>query len=58
MVLISPTNPTVTISYKLQFETTNNTTEYESLILAMKAAKDLGVDEIITFGDLELVVHR
>ena len=32
VVLISPTNQTVTISYRLQFEMTNNTTEYESLI--------------------------
>ena len=32
VVLISPKNQTVTISYKLQFETTNNTVEYESLI--------------------------
>ena len=58
MVLISPTNQIVTISYNLQFETTNNTAEHESLILGMKAAKDLGVDEITTFGDSELVVQQ
>ena len=46
VVLISPTNQTVPISYKLQFETTNNTAKYESLVLGLKAAKDLGVDEI------------
>lgn len=57
MVLISPTNQTVTISYKLQFETTNNPIEYESLILGMKDAKYLGVDEITTFGDSELMVQ-
>ena len=37
---------------------TNNITEYESLILGMKATKDLGVDEITTFGDSELVVQQ
>ena len=57
VVLISPTNQTVTISYKLQFEMTNNIVEYESLILEMKTAKDLGVDEITIFGDSELVVQ-
>lgn len=58
VVLISPTNQTVTISYKLQFETTSNTIEYESLILGMKATKYLGVDEITTFGVSELVVQQ
>ena len=57
VVLISPTNQTITISYKLQFETTNNIAEYESLILGLKATKDLDVDEITTFGDSELVVQ-
>ena len=36
---------------------TNNTVEYEALILGMKVVKDLGVDEITTFGDSELVVQ-
>lgn len=53
VVLISPTNQIVTISYKLQFETTNNTTEYESL-----GMKGLGVDETKTFGDAYLVVQQ
>lgn len=57
MVFISPTNKPITISYKLQFEMTNNTVEYEALILGMKVVKDLGVDEITTFGDSELVVQ-
>lgn len=58
VVLISPIDQTIPISYKLQFETTNNTAEYESLILGLKATKDLGVDEISTFGDSELVEHQ
>ena len=58
VVLISPTNQAVTISYKLQFGKTNNTIEYESLISGMKAAKYLGVDEITTFGDSELLVQQ
>ena len=41
VVLISPTKQVITLSYKLQFLTTNNTTEYEALILSIKAAKDL-----------------
>lgn len=44
VVLISPTQQKVTISYKLQFYTTNNTVEYEALVLGMKAAKYLGAE--------------
>ena len=51
IVLISPTHKVVTLSYKLQFQTTNNTTKYEALILGMKATKDLGVEQVAVFGD-------
>ena len=57
IVLISPTQQVVMLSYKLQFQTTNNTVEYEALILGMKAAKDLGVEQLVTYGDSELVIQ-
>ena len=44
VVLIFPIDQVITLSYKLQFLTTNNTVEYEALILGIKAAKDLGVE--------------
>ena len=56
VVLISPTDQSITLSFKLQFLTTNNTAEYEALILGMKAAKDLGVGQLAVFGDAELVM--
>ena len=49
--LISPTQKRVTISYKMQFSTTNNTAEYEVLALGMKVAKDLGAEQIVAFGN-------
>ena len=58
VVLISPTQQVLTLSYKLQFQTTNNTAEYEALILGMKAAKDLGADQLTVFGDSELVIRQ
>ena len=58
VVLISPTQQKVTISYILQFSTTNNTTEYEALVLGMKATKDLRAEQLITFGDSELVIKQ
>jgi ribonuclease HI len=58
VVLISPTNQVITLSFKLQFLTTNNTADYEALILGMKVAKDLGVEQLTVFGDVELVVQE
>ena len=58
VVLISPTQQKVTISYKLQFSTTNNTAEYEALLLGMKATKYLGDEQLIAFGDSKLVIKQ
>ena len=44
--------------YKLEFVTTNNTAEYEDLLLGLKAAKDLGIQQIFVYGDSELVVQQ
>ena len=51
VVLFSPTQQRVTISYKLQFATTKNTVKYEVFVLGMKAMKDLGAEQLIAFGD-------
>lgn len=51
IVLISPTQQVVTLSYKLQFQTSNNIVEYEALILGMKETKDLGVEQLVAYGD-------
>ena len=43
VLLISPGGETVKLMYKLEFITTNNIAEYESLLLGLEAAKDLGI---------------
>jgi ribonuclease HI len=58
MVFISPTQETIPMSYKLEFEATNNVTEYEALVLGLRAARDMGIKEISVFGDVELVVKQ
>jgi ribonuclease HI len=32
--------------------------EYEALVLGLRAAKDMGIEEISVFGDAELIVHQ
>jgi hypothetical protein len=46
------------LSYKLEFETTNNVVEYEALVLGLRAAKDMSIEELAVFGDAKLIVHQ
>jgi hypothetical protein len=48
---------TISLSYKLEFETTNNVAEYEALVLGLRAAKKMGIKEVAVFGDAELIVQ-
>jgi hypothetical protein len=41
VVLVSPAQETISLSYKLEFEATNNVAEYEALVLGLRAAKDM-----------------
>ena len=57
IVLVSPGGEVICLMYKLEFETTNNTAEYEALILGLRVAKDLGIQHISVYGDSKLVVQ-
>jgi ribonuclease HI len=58
VVFISPTQETISLSYKLKFEMTNNVAEYEALVLGLRDAKDMKIEELAVFGDVELIVHQ
>jgi ribonuclease HI len=58
VVFISPTQETISLSYKLEFETTNNVAEYEALFFSLKAAKDLKIEDLSVFVYVELIVHQ
>jgi len=45
-------------SFKLEFEATNNVAEYESLIIALQTAKQMGVKSIFVCGDSELIIKK
>jgi hypothetical protein len=57
IVFISPSKEVIPMSYKLEFDTTNNISEYEALLLGLKAARDMGIDKLSIFGDSELIIH-
>jgi hypothetical protein len=56
VVFVSPAQEAISLSYKLEFEATNNVVEYEALVLGLRVAKDMGIKEISVFGDVELIV--
>jgi ribonuclease HI len=58
VVFVSLAQETISLSYKLQFETNNNVVEYESLVLGLRADKEMGIQELSVFGNVELIIHR
>jgi ribonuclease HI len=58
VVFLSPCQEAIPLSYKLEFEATNNVAEYEALVLGLRAAKDMGIEELAVFRDAELIVHQ
>jgi ribonuclease HI len=58
VVFVSPAQESISLSYKLGFEATNNVEEYEALVLGLRAAKDMGIKEIVVFGYAELIVNQ
>ena len=58
VVWISPIDQVTSLSYKIQFETTNNTVEFEALILGLKVAIEMGVNQISMFGASKLIIQQ
>jgi ribonuclease HI len=58
VVLVSPWKETISLSYKLEFEATNNVVEYEALFLGMRVAREMGIKEATVFRDDELIIQQ
>jgi ribonuclease HI len=58
VVLVAPWQETISLSYKMEFEATNNVAEYEALVLGLRAAKEMGIEEVAVFGDAELIIQQ
>ena len=56
--MISLIDQVTSLSYKLEFETTNNTTKFEAPVLGLKAASEIGVGQISVVSDSELIIHQ
>ena len=58
VVLSAPNGEITCLAYKLDFKNTNNTAEYEALLLGMEATKQRGVKLLKVQGDAKLVVRQ
>jgi ribonuclease HI len=58
VVFISLAHETISLSYKLEFEATNYVVEYEALVLGLRDAKDMKIQELAVFGDVDFIVHE
>lgn len=58
MVLVSPQQESIQLSFKLIFQVTSNIAEYESLLLGLNAAKDRGTKSTKVFGDVDLIIQQ
>lgn len=58
ILLVSPEGPHIPLSFKLNFEVTNNQAEYEACIVGMEAAFEIGVKKLEVVGDSNLVLSQ
>ena len=58
VVFVSPCQEAISLSYKLEFEATNNVAEYEALVLGLRVAKEMGIEGVAVFGDAELIIQQ
>jgi hypothetical protein len=56
-VIIDPIGNKTLIACRLEFECTNNTTEYEALLQGLRKTLDMNVQNLTVFGDSEILVR-
>jgi len=57
VLLVSLEGGLIPLSFKLEFEATNNVVEYEEFLLGLKMAKNMNIECLMVYGDSELVVR-
>ena len=57
-ILIDPKKNKKFLSCRLEFECTNNTTEYEALVQGLRKAIELKVENLKVYGDSEIIVKQ
>ena len=58
VILISPKGEMIPMAKRLEFEVTNNQTEYEACIFRLEALWNMEAEEVVVYGDSILVVKQ
>lgn len=58
VILITPEGRKISYALSLAFKATNNEAEYEALIIGLKLAREIGINEISIHSDSQLVVNQ
>ena len=58
IILTAPDEMMFEYALRFAFPASNNGAEYEALMIGLKLAKELGVDELKVFNDSQLVVGQ
>lgn len=57
-VLVSETGAQYPVVTKLRFECTNKMVKYEACILGLRAALSIKIEDLLVFGDSDLIIHQ
>jgi ribonuclease HI len=58
IVLTSLKNDQLRYVLQIHFTTSNNVAEYEALVHGLKVSKEIGIRQIMCYGDSDLVIHQ
>ena len=57
-IIIDPVGNKTLLACRLEFECTNNVAEYEALLQGLRKALDMRIQNLMVFGDYEIVVRQ
>ena len=58
VVLYCNDEETIALSFKLEFQCSNNTTEYKAYLTRLAMALEMGIKHLRVIGDSNLVVYK
>ncbi len=57
-MFISPSKEKTHLSFKLDFKVTNNIAKYEALLLGLNSMKEMKIQRLHVFRDVDLIIQQ
>ena len=58
MLIVSPQEERIPLFIKLDFDVTNNVTEYEACIVGLETTLAIGIKKLRIYGDSSLIINQ